>query len=153
MSRARSRSAAALAVAAGMAAPAWAQIGAAPAASLWSGVFTEAQARRGQAVYTGPCDRCHGYKLDGASDDPDMLPAPPVAGAKFLREWNGRSLAALIEYLAVAMPKNNPGYLSKQELADLIAYMLETSKVPAGDEELPPDLRALAGIVIEPSPR
>ena len=32
---------------------------------------------------------------------PDMLPAPPVAGAKFLRKWNGRSLAALFEYVRV----------------------------------------------------
>src|SRR5690606_4551875 len=57
--------------------------------SIRDGVFTPEQAARGQLAYTGPCDRCHGFKLDGASDDPDMLPAPPIAGAKFLRKWNG----------------------------------------------------------------
>jgi hypothetical protein len=44
------------------------------ATSIRDGVFTPEQAGRGRAAYTGPCDRCHGYKLDGAADDPDMLP-------------------------------------------------------------------------------
>lgn len=116
--------------------------------SVRDGVYTAEQARRGQIAYTGPCDRCHGYKLDGASDDPDMLPAPPVAGAKFLREWNGRSLAALFEYLRVAMPANNPGYLSDAEVADIVAYMLSMSGLPAGPAALQPDRGGLAGIVI-----
>jgi mono/diheme cytochrome c family protein len=127
---------------------AFAQTGASEARTVRDGVFTAEQARRGQAAYTGPCDRCHGYKLDGASDDPDMLPAPPVAGAKFLRKWNGRSLAALFEYLRATMPANNPGYLSDAEVADIVAYMLATSRLPAGDAPLQPDRAALAGVVI-----
>jgi quinoprotein glucose dehydrogenase len=119
-------------------------------ASIRDGVFTMEQARRGQAAYTGPCDRCHGYKLDGASDDPDMLPAPPVAGPKFLRKWNGRTLAALFEYLRVTMPANNPGYLRDGEWADIVAYMLAVSGMPAGENALQPDVETLAGIVIVP---
>ena len=116
-------------------------------ASIRDGVFTAEQARRGKIAYTGPCDRCHGFKLDGASDDPDMLPAPPVAGPKFLRKWNGRTLAALFEYVRTTMPANNPGYLSDAEVADIVAYMLSSSDAPAGSGELRPD--ALAAIVIE----
>jgi quinoprotein glucose dehydrogenase len=121
--------------------------------SVWDGVFTAEQARRGQAAYTGPCDRCHGYKLDGASEDPDMLPAPPVAGPKFLREWNGRSLAALVEYVRATMPKNNPGYLSDGDVVDIVAYMLSASRVPAGGTMLQSGDAALATTVIAPSPR
>ena len=121
-----------------------------PATSIRDGVFTVEQARRGQAAYTGPCDRCHGYKLDGASDDPDMLPAPPVAGPKFLREWSGRPLAELFEYIRTAMPSNTPGYLTDTEVADLVAYMLSASGMPAGDDSLPADRAALAAIVIVP---
>ena len=117
-------------------------------ASIRGGVFTAEQARRGQIAYTGPCDRCHGYLLDGAPDDPDMLPAPPVAGPKFLRKWNGRSLAALFEYLRLTMPANNPGYLGDAEVADIVAYMLEASGLPAGPAPLPPDAAALADVVI-----
>ena len=124
-----------------------------PVASIWDGVFTDAQAKRGQAAYTGPCDRCHGYKLDGASDDPDMLPTPPVAGPKFLRDWDGRSVAELIEYTRATMPENNPGFLSDQEFVDVIAYMRSVGGAPAGAEELRPDPRSLAGLVISPRRR
>jgi mono/diheme cytochrome c family protein len=118
------------------------------APSIRDGVFTAEQASRGRTAYTGPCDRCHGFKLDGASDDPDMLPAPPVAGPKFLRRWNGRTLAALFDYVRVTMPSNNPGYLSEAEVADIVAYMLSVSDMPAGGAELQPDTKALAAVVI-----
>ena len=79
-----------------------------------------------------------------------MLPAPPVAGPKFLRKWNGRTLAALFDYVRVTMPSNNPGYLSDAEVADIVAYMLSVSGVSPGGELLQPDHEALARIVIEP---
>ena len=79
-----------------------------------------------------------------------MLPAPPVAGLKFLRKWNGRTLAALFEYLRATMPANNPGYLRDDEWADIVAYMLSVSGLPAGGEALRPDREVLARTVIEP---
>ena len=118
--------------------------------SIWDGVFTDAQAARGLVAYTGPCDKCHGYKLDGAPDDPDMISTRPVAGTKFLRDWDGRSLAALYEYTRATMPENNPGFLSDQEFVDIIAYMLLASGLPSGDEELGSDLRRLEQLLIEP---
>jgi quinoprotein glucose dehydrogenase len=116
--------------------------------SIWDGVFTEAQAKRGQAAYTGPCNRCHGSKLDGAQDEPDMLPSPPVAGAKFLRRRDGQPLAVLFEYTRATMPSNNPGFLTDQEVVDILAYMLLVSGAPAGLEELRPDSQALLGITV-----
>jgi len=116
--------------------------------SIRDGVFTTEQVRRGQAAYTGPCDRCHGFKLDGAPDDPDMLPAPPVGGPKFLRKWDGRTLATLFEYVRTTMPTNNPGYLGGDEVADIVAYMLSVSGLPAGGEALSKEPEALASIVI-----
>jgi mono/diheme cytochrome c family protein len=131
-----------------------AALAAAPAcaasATVRDGVFTAEQVRRGQGAYTGPCDRCHGYKLDGAPDDPDMLPAPPVAGPKLLRKWSGQPLAALFEYVRTTMPTNNPGYLSDAEIADILAYMLSVSGMPAGASSLPADPAALAVILIVP---
>jgi mono/diheme cytochrome c family protein len=144
---------AALLVATGAAVAAGAQSDSRSPVTIWDGVFTAEQARRGQAAYTGPCDRCHGYKLDGAPDDPVMLPAPPVAGAKFLRKWSGRSLAALFEYTRATMPSNNPGYLSDGEVADIVAYMLAASGAPAGTEALQPTAESLASIVVGPRPR
>lgn len=116
--------------------------------SIWSGIYTEAQARRGESAYAEPCGKCHGRGLDGAPDDPDMFPSPPLAGPKFLREWDQRTLLALFEYSKTTMPANNPGYFSDRELVDVIAYQLAVSGVPAGERELAPDPAALNALTI-----
>ena len=121
-------------------------------ASVWDGVFTEAQARRGQAVYPGACGVCHGRRLNGAPEDPDMRSTPPLARARFLRVWEGRSLAALFEYTRATMPEDNPSSLTDQEYVDVIAYMLNVGGMPAGDDELQPDPQSLARVVIQPQP-
>lgn len=121
-------------------------------ASVWDGVFTEAQAIRGQAVYPGACGTCHGRRLNGAADDPDMRSTPPLARARFLRVWAGRSLAALFEYTRATMPEDNPNSLSDQEYVDVIAYMLTVGRMPTGDDELQPDPQSLARVVIRPQP-
>ncbi len=121
-------------------------------ASVWDGVFTEVQASRGQAVYPGSCGTCHGRRLNGAPDDPDMRSTPPLARARFLRVWEGRSLATLFEYTRATMPENNPNSLTDQEYVDVIAYMLTVGRIPAGDDELRPDPQSLARVVIRPQP-
>ncbi len=118
-------------------------------ASVWDGVFTEAQAKRGQAVYPGPCGTCHGRRLNGAPDDPDMRSTTPLARARFLRIWEGRSLATLFEYTRATMPEGNPGSLTDEEYVDVIAYMLSVGGMPAGDDELRPDPQSLARVVIQ----
>ncbi len=123
-----------------------------PMASVWDGVFTEAQATRGQAVYSGACGICHGRRLNGAPEDPDMRSTPPLARARFLRIWEGRSLATLFEYTRATMPEDNPNSLTEQEYADVIAYMLTVGGMPAGGDELQSDPHSLARVVIQPRP-
>lgn len=123
-----------------------------PTVSVWEGVFTEAQALRGQGVYPGACGRCHGSRLNGAPDDPDMLSTPALARASFLRNWEGRSLATLFEYTRATMPADNPGSLLDEEYVDVIAYMLSVSGMPPGDDELRPDPQSLARAVIQQQP-
>ena len=119
---------------------------------VWDGVFTETQATRGQAVYQGACGLCHGRRLNGAPDDPDMPSTPPLARARFIREWNGRSLASLFEYIRATMPADNPRSLTDQEYVDVIAYMLTVGGMPAGDDELLAAPQPLARIVFQPQP-
>lgn len=123
-----------------------------PMASVWDGVFTDAQATRGQAVYAETCAICHGRRLNGAPDDPDMRSTPPLARARFVRVWTGRSLATLFEYTRATMPEDNPGSLTSQENVDVIAYLLSVGGMPAGDSELPADPRHLARVVMGPQP-
>lgn len=120
--------------------------------SIWDGVFTAEQAERGKAVFNSPCGTCHGSKLNGAPDDMDQPPAPPLARAKFLRNWNGRSLGMLYSFSRATMPKSNPGFLPEEDYLAIVAYMLSLSGVPAGDTPLTTDLRALSHIVIGEKP-
>jgi mono/diheme cytochrome c family protein len=123
-----------------------------PMVSVWEGVFTEAQATRGEAAYEGACGTCHGSRLNGAPDDPDMRSSPPVARARFLRVWEGLSLGTLLAYTRATMPEENPNSLTGQEYVDVIAYQLSVSGMPAGDRELPPDPYSLGRVVIQPRP-
>lgn len=120
--------------------------------TIWDGVYTKAQAKRGQEVSRAPCGLCHGRRMNGAPDDSDMVPGPALARAKFLREWDGRSLGTLFTYSISTMPQSNPGFMPPEDYAATIAYMLELSGAPAGDEELPSDAWDLAHILIKPEP-
>lgn len=122
------------------------------ARSIWDGVYTTSQAQGARIVYLGACAPCHGSRMNGAPDEADMSPAPPLAGVTFMRLWEGRSLAALFEYARSTMPIRNPGQLSDQQYADVIAYMLSYDEVPPGNEKLVPEIEALAQIVIEKNP-
>jgi mono/diheme cytochrome c family protein len=120
--------------------------------SIWDGVYTDAQADQGQSVFTAPCGLCHGSKLNGAPDDQDMQPAPPLARAKFLRVWDGRTLGTLYSYARHTMPLSNPGFLPEEDYAAIVAHMLRVTGAKAGDTPLSTDLRDLAHIVIGPKP-
>src|SRR5947209_3227894 len=69
-----------------------------PAASqsVWDGVYTLAQAKRG-ALKSGLCTSCHGDSFVGGS-------APELAGAPFLARWEGRSVADLFDLIRLTMP-------------------------------------------------
>jgi len=117
--------------------------------SIWDGVYTEVQAQRGQELYSGTCGACHGRRLNGAPEDPDMGSTPPLARARFLRVWEGRSLATLFEYTRATMPADNPASLTDEEFIDVIAYMFSVGGVPVGSNELEPDTHVLARILIQ----
>lgn len=116
--------------------------------SVWEGVYTQAQADRGLRAYL-PCGTCHGRRLNGAPNDPDMPSTPPLARAPFLRNWDGKTVATLFEYTRATMPQNNPGSLTDEQYIDIIAYMFSQSGMPAGQEELPVDPESLSHIIIE----
>ena len=56
--------------------------------SVWSGVYTAAQADRGKAVYAGHCSRCHGDDLTGPLNY-------PLAGERFMDHWEAHTLGHL----------------------------------------------------------
>jgi mono/diheme cytochrome c family protein len=115
--------------------------------SIWSGVYSDAQNKRGEELYSGACSQCHGPRLNGAGQ-PDQPPSPAIARATFLRKWDGKTVGELFTYVREMMPTDRPGTLTDQQAIDSIAHMLAVSDIPAGDKELPTDKKALEGIVI-----
>jgi len=61
------------------------------AASVWDGVYSSAQATRGEKAYRENCASCHGVNLEGSGQ------MPPLSGSDFTTNWNGMTLGDLFD--------------------------------------------------------
>lgn len=111
--------------------------------SVWDGVYTAEQAKRGLELYSNECASCHGSDLTGGES------APPLAGAGFLSNWTTLTVGDLFERTRVSMPENNPGKLSRAQSADVVAYLLSANRFPDGKMELDKQTEALKQIRID----
>jgi mono/diheme cytochrome c family protein len=111
--------------------------------SVWDGVYTNEQAEGGHAIYHKECEACHGESLLGGDE------VSPLAGAQFLSNWNGLTLGDLFERIRKTMPANQPGKLTGQQNADVLAYVLAFNMFPTGNVELPHEGELLKQIRIE----
>ena len=118
-----------------------------PNSTVLEGVFTTAQARRGQQVYDQDCALCHGPELQGG-EAPGGVPAPSLAGSEFIVFWTELSVGSLFDRIKASMPQDAPGRLADEEHADVVAYMLEANSYPAGDVNLPADKPSLDTIML-----
>jgi mono/diheme cytochrome c family protein len=111
--------------------------------SVWDGVYTGDQTKRGQPLYQQHCASCHGEKLAGGEDAPDL------SGGAFLASWNGATANDLFEKIRVSMPQNRPGTLSRQNNADILSYIFSVNQFPAGKTELASEAGQLKQIRFE----
>ena len=111
--------------------------------SVWDGVYTAEQARRGQARYAEICASCHGETLAGGES------APPLAGGEFLSNWNTLTVGDLFDRTRATMPQNKPASLSREANAEIMAYLLSANQFPAGKDALPQNSEVLKEIRIE----
>ena len=111
--------------------------------SASEGVFTAAQASRGEGAYKASCARCHGEALLGGET------APALVDRDFLGKWNGQSVGALVELTRKTMPTDGPGKLSRQVCADIVAYLLSANGFPAGSNAMAADPELQKDILIE----
>jgi len=98
--------------------------------STQDGVYSDAQAKRGEAAYTKSCAGCHGPDLAGADT------APSLTGSEFNAGWNDLTLDDLFDRIKTTMPGDAPGSLSREQCADVLAYLLSKDGFPAGQAEL-----------------
>jgi cytochrome c len=113
--------------------------------SVWDGVYTEAQAARGERQYGRSCEQCHGPDMSG--DQVEEIPS--LVLDSFMTDWNGKSVRELFETVKRSMPKDKPGTLGTSAYVDVIAYLLQANKFPSGPKELSRTPEQLEPIVIE----
>jgi S-disulfanyl-L-cysteine oxidoreductase SoxD len=111
--------------------------------SVWDGVYTPEQAKRGEALYANNCASCHGSALGGGES------APPLTGGEFFANWNGLTLGDLFDRIRVSMPADRPGKLSREQNAEVLAFMLGANQFPSGKTELEHQSEALKQIRFE----
>jgi mono/diheme cytochrome c family protein len=116
---------------------------AATSRSVWDGVYTEEQAKRGEEMYRKECASCHGDSLVGGGG------AAPLTGGAFLSNWNGLTVGDLFERIRKTMPQGALGKLTKQQDADVLAYLLSFNKFPVGKAELQKQVEFLKEIRFE----
>lgn len=97
--------------------------------SIWDGVYTDAQAERGRALYAQKCSVCHGADLSGDFE------TPPLVG-RFMPYWSGSTLNVLFEYISTAMPLQKPGALGADANIDIVAFILKGNGIPSGSKGL-----------------
>lgn len=107
----------------------------APQRSTSEGVYTEAQASRGEQVHLEMCSSCH-------------FPEDEWTGDAFLGDWIDRTARDLFHDIRETMPEDYPASLSRQQYADVLAYILKLNGMPAGAAELKTDDESLGRILI-----
>jgi S-disulfanyl-L-cysteine oxidoreductase SoxD len=99
------------------------------AKSVLAGVYSPEQRRSGMHLYLKECSSCHGERLRGGESGPTLI------GAAFRQHWVGRTLNDFIQKIN-AMPPKDPGRLTPEQAASVIAVILAANGYPAGDKDL-----------------
>jgi len=94
--------------------------------TIWDSVYSAEQAERGDSAYKQLCARCHMENLAGSDE------AVELTGSAFVGSWSGQSLADLHDRIRTSMPTDTPGVYGRQQIVDVMAYMLRCNGFPAG---------------------
>lgn len=90
------------------------------------GVYTNAQAIRGAAVWDAQCASCH---REGGN-------APVLTGERFTKSFADATLLSVFTTVQTTMPRNAPNSLTPAEYLDVVAHLLELNGYPDGMTEL-----------------
>jgi mono/diheme cytochrome c family protein len=117
------------------------EAGAQQSRTVRDGVYTAEQAARGQKIYAVRCSYCHGETLGGNA-------GPALTGNGFLAVWNKQPVADLVNKIHATMPADAAGELTRQQATDIVAFILQFGRFPAGQTELAADEAALKQIAL-----
>jgi hypothetical protein len=86
-----------------------------PARTVWDGVYSIEQSRRGERFSRGSCEECHGEELIGSTQ------TRPLVGTLFTENWNDLTAGEFLQRIQRTMPPAAPGTYTRQSAADVIA--------------------------------
>jgi len=99
--------------------------------NVWDGVYTKAQAERGEKLYQERCSACHGSQMQGIEEAPTL-----IQGA-FVYNWDGMPVSVLFQRLRETMPLDDPKGTSRKIKADILAFIMSENNFPEGKTPLP----------------
>jgi mono/diheme cytochrome c family protein len=99
--------------------------------TVWSGVYSEAQAVRGETEYISKCASCHKEDLSGYQSI--------LKGDRFMTEYREAALYRLFEKMKTTMPRGGAGSLTDRQYIDIVSFILKSNDFPAGADELKAD--------------
>ena len=114
------------------------------ATSVMDGVYTVEQSTRGEAAYRLACQSCHRPTLRGG------IVIPTLVGEDFMSKWGRMSAGDLFEKLRTTMPPSASRRLTREEYADVVAFIFSKNEFPPGEQELGTDFAELKNIQIQP---
>ena len=106
--------------------------------SIWDGVYTEAQAKRGELSYAKSCAKCHAEDLLGSTN------APALVGQAFFARFDRASADEVIDVIRRTMPQEAPDTLGMPVYADIVSYLFRSNGAP--EEESWVILAMMSGI-------
>jgi mono/diheme cytochrome c family protein len=101
--------------------------------------FTAAQADRGKQAYADNCTGCHLAGLDGSANPAANAKGAPLIGPRFVQDFGEGKISALFNKMQRDMPNGKAGSLTEQQYLDIVSYVLQQNKYPAGANELTVD--------------
>ena len=110
-----------------------------------AGVYTEAQAARGQAAYKEHCGYCHRDNLTGGGSEAG---APALVGPIFVHRWRDQPVSDVFVTIGTTMPQDKPDTLAPETVIDIVSFLLKANQFPAGLQELPPDVETLKSVLM-----
>ena len=113
--------------------------------TVWDKVYTEEQAAQGKTTYEVSCAGCHAKDLNGRDGGGQ---GPELAGNAFTKKWELQTLNQLFTEIKTRMPRNQPASLTSEEYLNLVAYILQANKFPAGETALTADTALLTSTFI-----
>ncbi len=105
--------------------------------SVRDGVYTEAQADRGADIFSRSCAGCHETdRFIGEQMEP----------------WMNQSAYRFFRAVRLTMPEEDPGSLTRQQYADIVAYIIKLNGFKPGSDELQGTDDAMRAVLLESFP-